>query len=93
MGARKYALHLHPVLTTLAEDTHVAVRRCMAAGLHEVALQLGKDRAVKYVKDTAVRLLRDESRDVQEALLPHLDALLGALCVQAADVRARTVNE
>jgi len=50
MGARRYAMHLHKIFTSLAEDAFAGVRRTVAAGFHEVAQILGKERGVKYLK-------------------------------------------
>eukprot|EP00698_Gefionella_okellyi_P020814 TRINITY_DN6605_c0_g1_i1.p1 TRINITY_DN6605_c0_g1~~TRINITY_DN6605_c0_g1_i1.p1 ORF type:complete len:855 (+),score=161.77 TRINITY_DN6605_c0_g1_i1:112-2676(+) len=93
MGARKYALHLHATFAALADDTFVGVRRTIAAGFHEVASILGKERGVKYLKEIFIRLLRDDSGEVQEALIPHLDTTLSQFAVTNAEVKSATYSD
>ena len=48
--ACRYSTHLHGALSALVADTEAEVRVQMAAGFHECAVLLGRDRCVQYMR-------------------------------------------
>jgi hypothetical protein len=75
MGIAKYAIHLHGLYLKLACDPDPEVRKCIAAGFHEVCRMMGADRCAKYLREPLVSLLRDDA-EVALELLPNLRTTL-----------------
>ena len=93
IGARRYALHLHGVLTSLVGDSNMHVRLSVAAGIHEVMIILGKERGLKYVKDLVVTLLSDEVDEVRVKAVSHINEILANLQVSHEESRTAAYNE
>ena len=93
IGAPKYAVHLHPTLDKLAQDREPAVRRAIAAGLHEIGILLGEERTASSLKGPFLRLCADQALEVAEVLIGKLDVLLKRFYIANEDDRARVYTE
>ncbi|XP_076233067.1 serine/threonine-protein phosphatase 4 regulatory subunit 4 isoform X2 [Calliopsis andreniformis] len=64
-------------LTALANDNVYLVRRTVACGIHEVAKLLGPKSG--RLKTDLIKLLKDDSEEVLQGLVPHLGVTLDCL--------------
>eukprot|EP00002_Diphylleia_rotans_P015493 TRINITY_DN3003_c0_g1_i1.p1 TRINITY_DN3003_c0_g1~~TRINITY_DN3003_c0_g1_i1.p1 ORF type:complete len:946 (-),score=166.47 TRINITY_DN3003_c0_g1_i1:425-3262(-) len=92
-GPKKYAGHFHETLCLLARDDYAIVRKTVAGGLHEIASALGKERSGKFLKDSFIFLLQDDSLDVKYALTENMDTLLGMFAALSEEQKALIYSE
>ncbi|XP_046747135.1 serine/threonine-protein phosphatase 4 regulatory subunit 4-like isoform X3 [Diprion similis] len=59
-----------PTFTDLTSDPYYMVRRTIACGIHEVGKVLGSQNGL--IKNELIRLLKDDSEEVLQGLVPHL---------------------
>lgn len=76
-GAPGFQAELSTTFHSLVEDPHALVRRTMACGFHEVAKLLGQ--SVGTIQQDLSVLLKDESIEVLEGLIPNLPDSLECL--------------
>eukprot|EP00002_Diphylleia_rotans_P010830 TRINITY_DN2141_c0_g2_i2.p1 TRINITY_DN2141_c0_g2~~TRINITY_DN2141_c0_g2_i2.p1 ORF type:complete len:659 (+),score=113.58 TRINITY_DN2141_c0_g2_i2:677-2653(+) len=88
INPRRYAMNLHDTYHQLSRDSCAGVRRSIAAGFHEVASLLGKERCVKYLKEIFITLLKDDSIEVKLALVEHLEQSLSMFAVTNEEQKA-----
>ncbi|GMF62691.1 unnamed protein product [Phytophthora fragariaefolia] len=67
------------LLAKLASDPNEEVRHSIAAGIHEVAILLGQQRALRYLKALVLNLMNDESPLVQGMAISRIPQLLTAM--------------
>lgn len=72
IGAKRFTLYIQATFKTLCEDKDSRVRKTMACGFHEVAKIFGQDQAAVHLKDQFIKLLKDDIKEVQDALVSHL---------------------
>ncbi|XP_018567757.1 serine/threonine-protein phosphatase 4 regulatory subunit 4 isoform X2 [Anoplophora glabripennis] len=68
----------YQVFKSLAADPCYLVRKTVAGGIHEVAKILGND--CKIIMMDFVKLLRDDSEEVLDSLVPNVATTLECLC-------------
>ncbi|XP_014681369.1 PREDICTED: serine/threonine-protein phosphatase 4 regulatory subunit 4-like [Priapulus caudatus] len=73
-GALDFKCSLYATFAALCEDPYPVVRRTVASGFHEVAKLLGSN--VYLIQGELVILLKDESIEVLEGIIPHLPEML-----------------
>lgn len=71
-----FASHLSPCLIKLAGDPEVAVRRSIAAGLHELVAILGDTTAATYLERPFLTLIRDKNYSVRSILEKNIAVLI-----------------
>ncbi|XP_020626125.1 serine/threonine-protein phosphatase 4 regulatory subunit 4-like isoform X2 [Orbicella faveolata] len=76
-GAPGFQAELSATFHSLVEDPHALVRRTIACGFHEVAKLLGTN--VGTIQQDLSVLLKDESIEVLEGLIPNLPGSLECL--------------
>ncbi|KAE9028369.1 hypothetical protein PF011_g1614 [Phytophthora fragariae] len=67
------------LLAKLASDPNEEVRHSIAAGIHEVAVLLGQQRALRYLRTLVLNLMNDESPLVQGMAISRSPQLLSAM--------------
>lgn len=67
------------LLVKLASDPNEEVRHHIAAGIHEVAVMVGQQRAMRYLKELVLSLLNDNSPVVQGMAISRIPLLLPAM--------------
>eukprot|EP00741_Cyanophora_paradoxa_P020196 tig00000219_g19495.t1 len=96
LGAKKYVWYtntFHPHFVNFCTDPNPLVRRTAAAGFHEIASMLGKERVAKYLREPFLRLLQDDSVDVQDAIMETLDATLPLFAVSSEELKKQAYGE
>eukprot|EP00002_Diphylleia_rotans_P010836 TRINITY_DN2141_c0_g4_i9.p1 TRINITY_DN2141_c0_g4~~TRINITY_DN2141_c0_g4_i9.p1 ORF type:complete len:896 (+),score=169.69 TRINITY_DN2141_c0_g4_i9:52-2739(+) len=88
INPRRYAMNLHDTYHQLSRDSFVIVRKSVAAGFHEVASIIGKERSVKYLKDIFIGILKDDSIEVKLAIVEHLEQILSMFAVSNEEQKA-----
>lgn len=66
------------LLTKLSQDAMDCVRLHIAAGLHEVALLVGAQRALRYLKPAVLALLKDAAQPVHGMILSRMPVLMSS---------------
>ncbi|XP_029487448.1 serine/threonine-protein phosphatase 4 regulatory subunit 4 isoform X1 [Oncorhynchus nerka] len=69
-----FLTELYPTFSSLCHDPEITVRRTMAEGFHEIVKLLGPN--VHFIHKELVVLLQDDSLEVLDALLSHLQETL-----------------
>ncbi|TMW68813.1 hypothetical protein Poli38472_006281 [Pythium oligandrum] len=77
-GNNFISMLMDDILVKLSSDCVEKVRQHIAAGLHEVALLLGPQRGIRYLKSVLVTLLKDESCIVHGTILSRMPALMSS---------------
>ncbi|XP_070577700.1 serine/threonine-protein phosphatase 4 regulatory subunit 4-like isoform X12 [Ptychodera flava] len=73
-GPRNFKTELYSTFSSLCDDPHRLVRRTVACGFHEVAKLLGS--SVLMIQQELINLLKDDSPEVLEGLVPHVPETL-----------------
>lgn len=76
-----FPTHLSPCLNRLASDSSTGVRRCIAAGLHELVSVLG-EQAAQFLEKPFLTLLRDQEPQVRVVLFQHVNKLVECFATQ-----------
>lgn len=84
-GAQSFQAELAATFHFLVEDPHALVRRTIACGFHEVAKLLGAN--VGIIQQDLSILLKDESIEVLEGLIPNLPESLECLATGGRPTR------
>ncbi|KAK2560497.1 Serine/threonine-protein phosphatase 4 regulatory subunit 4 [Acropora cervicornis] len=84
-GAQSFQAELAATFHFLVEDPHALVRRTIACGFHEVAKLLGTN--VGIIQQDLSILLKDESIEVLEGLIPNLPESLECLATGGRPTR------
>jgi len=83
VGADRFADSLLTTFETLVNDPSTIVRRTISCGLHEVCKTLGAN--VGIIQNGVKTLLQDESIEVLEGLVPHLQTTLETLAKEGVN--------
>ncbi|KAF1795318.1 HEAT, type 2 [Phytophthora cactorum] len=78
-GSTYISTLMDDLLAKLASDPSEEVRHHIAAGIHEVAILLGQQRAMRYLKALVLSLMNDESPAVQGMAMSRVPQLLSAM--------------
>ncbi|XP_031572659.1 serine/threonine-protein phosphatase 4 regulatory subunit 4-like [Actinia tenebrosa] len=90
-GPQKFNTELSGVFHDLVEDPHALVRRTVACGFHEVAKLLGSNVGLT-LQDLGI-LLKDESIEVLQGLIPNLPESLECLANRGHAAKLNNLSE
>lgn len=95
IGAKLFRLELYPCFSQLCRDPHVAVRKTIAAGFHEVAKLLGTNVGIIFPELNS--LLNDADIEVLKAIVPNFKDIVAPLAhigvEQFTEHRAHAVQD
>ncbi|KAK3799239.1 hypothetical protein RRG08_054366 [Elysia crispata] len=83
IGAKLFRLELYPCFSQLCRDPHVAVRKTIAAGFHEVAKLLGTNVGIIFPELNS--LLNDADVEVLKAIVPNFKDIVAPLAQLGVD--------
>ncbi|KAM9356324.1 serine/threonine-protein phosphatase 4 regulatory subunit 4 [Pholidichthys leucotaenia] len=83
-NSTRFLSELYPSFSALCSDPEVSVRRSAAASFHQVVKLLGSD--VQLVHKELLSLLQDDSLEVLDALINHLEESLETILSQGGNL-------
>ncbi|CEG43147.1 Protein phosphatase 2A regulatory subunit A and related proteins [Plasmopara halstedii] len=89
-GSAYASMLMDDLLLRLASDSSDEVRQHIAAGMHEVAVLIGQQQAMRYLKESALNLINDNSPIVQGMAISKLPSLLSAM-IDPGDEEQKTL--
>uniref|UniRef100_K3WPS6 TOG domain-containing protein n=1 Tax=Globisporangium ultimum (strain ATCC 200006 / CBS 805.95 / DAOM BR144) TaxID=431595 RepID=K3WPS6_GLOUD len=90
-GGSYMPLLMDDLLVKLSNDPAEKIRYHVAAGIHEVVLLLGQQRAQRYLKPLVITLLKDESASVQGMAISRAPQIMSSMFGPGDDDAKATV--